>query len=144
RLALAFGTAEHALAHRQGVAVEAPVVDGAEGEYAGDVVAGFLVADRLDPQVRIVRGTLRQPARGGRGAGVVGGDGLVGGAVLVFHLAQVGAAQGDVGGGVVQAVRAVVAQAGAAGDARGRGRQQLHQSPCVGGGARLGVEDALG
>src|SRR5690606_6179391 len=82
--------------------------------------------------------------RSGRGAGVVGGDGLVGGAVLVLHLAQIGAAEGDVGGGVVQAVRAVVAQAGAAGDARGRGRQQLHQSPCVGGGARLGVEDALG
>src|SRR5690606_18013049 len=49
-LALALGAAEQALADRQGVAVEAPVVDHAEGQDAGDVVAGFLVADGLDPQ----------------------------------------------------------------------------------------------
>src|SRR3546814_9109639 len=36
-----------ALAHRQRVAVHAPVVAHAEGEHAGDVVAGFLVAAGL-------------------------------------------------------------------------------------------------
>src|SRR3546814_10827295 len=60
-LARVAGLAAQALAHRQRVAVHAPVVDHAEGEHAGDVVAGFLVADRLDPEVRIHARALRLP-----------------------------------------------------------------------------------
>ena len=89
-------------------------------------------------------GTLRQPACGRRRSGVVGGDGLVGLAVLVLHLTQVGAAQGDVGGRVVQAFGAGIGQACALGHRRGGGRQQLHQAACVGRGTRIGIEHALG
>src|SRR3546814_360370 len=133
-----------ALAHRQRVAVHAPVVDHAEGEHAGDVVAGFLVADGLDPEVRIHARALRLPARHRRGAGVVGGDGEVGLAVLVFHLPQVGGADGDVGVGVVQALGSAVGDAVAFRHSRPGGREYLHQAARVGGRARAGVEDAFG
>src|SRR5690606_38859507 len=71
--ALAAAASEHAVGDRQGVAGQAPVVDHAEGEDSRHVFAGFLVADRLDPEIGVETGALRLPARGRGGAGVVGG-----------------------------------------------------------------------
>ena len=87
----------------QRVSVEPPVVEHAEGEHARDVLARFLVADGLDPEVRVHAGTLRLPAREWRWAGVVTGDRLVGlAAVLVEQLAQVGGSQVRVDAGIVE------------------------------------------
>src|SRR3546814_956689 len=65
-------------------------------------------------------------------------------AVLVFHLPQVGGADGDVGVGVVQALGSAVGDAVAFRHSRPGGREYLHQAARVGGRARAGVEDAFG
>src|SRR3546814_7555272 len=109
-------------------------------DWSSDVCS----SDLLDPEVRIHARALRLPARHRRGAGVVGGDGEVGLAVLVFHLPQVGGADDDVGVGVVQALGSAVGNAVALGDRGAGGRQHLHPAARVGGRPRAGVEDALG
>src|SRR3546814_6447220 len=57
---------------------------------------------------------------------------------------QGGGADGDVGGGFVQALGSAVGDAVAFRHSRPGGREYLHQAARVGGRARAGVEDAFG
>src|SRR3546814_375883 len=52
----------HPRRERHRCPVQPPVVDGAEGQDPGDVLAGLLVGDGLDPEVRIHAGTVGLPA----------------------------------------------------------------------------------
>src|SRR5688572_24293686 len=50
--------AVHALGQRRGAAVQAPIVDHAEGEHAGDVLARLLISNGLDEELGLHRGPL--------------------------------------------------------------------------------------
>src|SRR3546814_3524434 len=86
--------AEHARTDRGSLTTDAPVVDHTEYQYACDIVAGFLVRDRLDPDIRVQLGTFLAPLGYRRFTGIVGRNRQVRQPLVAFkHLPEMVAAQ---------------------------------------------------
>lgn len=119
------------------------MVDNGVFQHDADVFPGLFERDGVDPDIGI-RLEIGSPAVDGSGAGVVGGQGHGGVAVVALeHVGNVAAAQADIQGRLFEGLGPGALEFQGSGDLPRGSRHQLHQADGPGSGARIGRESTL-